>query len=431
MDLNIKKKYSVVDIMLLLTLVMLFAMRNISIISVYGWLIPAALVLVGYIQSQGWVIRKNALAFIVPYLVFLIFCFVSYLWAADKSIVISKCYALLRIYGGAFLFSLIILKLEDIEKLLHLFYITGVITLAHLFLKTPLSIWKDCLYGEYDASSSAGRLGNTIGYQPNELGQFCAVIMMLSVFYYNKTHKKRYLVIGAVDIVVLFFTKSRSSILMLIAGVSLYLLTSERKIKKKIILIVSIAAAALAAYWLIFNVPVLYRLVGFRFEGILAGEGNQDASTDARKEFFRYAIKLFKEHPILGVGIDNFKFYSMTFNDAWAEVSSHSNWGEMLSCTGIIGTSLFYVPQIASVVILFRSLKELDGNRRRLCAILFTILFINVTFDFVKTSYDKSLTLYMACFAVVGAVMIKNSISNVPSGDKENDKSIINQQIRS
>ena len=419
MKLDIRKKYSVFDIMILLTMIMLFALKNISVIAVYGWLLPAVLILVGYIQSKGWTISKNSLVFIVPYLAFLALCFASYLWAADKTIVVSQCYQMLRVYAGVCIFSVIILKLEDIEKLLHMFYITGVITLVHLFIRTPLSVWKDCLYGEYSASTDEGRLGYSIGYHPNGLGRLCVLIMMLSVFYYSKTKKKRYFLIAAVDLFVLAFTKSRASILMLVVGVVVYLLTSERKMGKKTIFIVCLAVSALVLYWMVFNVPTLYRLVGFRFDGALGGGGNRDASTETRVSFILYALKLFSEHPLIGVGIDNFKFYSYTFNNAYKEVYSHSNWAELLSCTGIIGTILFYLPQIASAVSLFRSLKKFDENRRRLCALFFSVLFTNIIYDFVSMSYDQMLVLLPTCLAIEGAYFLKHSVKNMPFDDKK------------
>lgn len=407
---KIEHKYSVTDILILLTLIMLVAMKNIVLVAVYGWMIPAVLILVGYIQSKGWVVRKNSLAFIVPYLCFFMWGFFSYLWAADTSLVISRSFVMLRLYGAAFIFSLLMFRIADIEKLLRMLYIAGIVALGHLFLRTPLDIWRESLYGDFSASTDEGRLGYTIGYHPNELGQFCFVIFMLSLYLYNKEKKKRYLIINALTLIVLFFTKSRTSILMVAVGVIVYFLLSERKVSKKIVVIVTGVAVLVFAYVMIFNNPVLYRLVGFRFEGILGSTTEQDASTSARMALFKYAMKLFKENPVLGVGLDNFRYYAVTYADAWAQVTSHSNWGELLSCTGIVGTGLYYVPQIIAAISLLASLKRLDSDRRKLCAILLTLLFVNITFDLVKTSYDKFLVLFQMSLAVVGAKLFRGEI---------------------
>ena len=110
---------------------------------------------------------------------------------------------------------------------------------------------------------------------------------------------------------------------------------------------------------------------------------------------------MFIDSPLIGKGFDNFKYYAYNMLNAWTEVYSHSNWAELLSGTGIIGTAMYYVPFIASVVALVDMLKKLTGNSRKLCALMVTILLVHIIGDIQKISYDKIEALYPCLMATL------------------------------
>ncbi len=59
------------------------------------------------------------------------------------------------------------------------------------------------------------------------------------------------------------------------------------------------------------------------------------SSDNMRYEMYQVAWQLFKESPILGIGYDNFRIYY------WRGLYSHSTFAELLSCTGLVGTTIF------------------------------------------------------------------------------------------
>lgn len=73
-----------------------------------------------------------------------------------------------------------------------------------------------------------------------------------------------------------------------------------------------------------------------------------DESTQERSELMKAAWHVFLQHPVFGVGLNNFSYYNSY------RTYSHSTYFELLSCTGIIGTVLFFVP----VISIIRNLKE-------------------------------------------------------------------------
>ena len=95
------------------------------------------------------------------------------------------------------------------------------------------------------------------------------------------------------------------------------------------------------------------KLIGWRLEGLLnflSSEGKIDASTEERLFYIDVAIYLFSKYPFLGVGLDNFAAYLHYINYPHA-VYSHNNHLELLSCLGIIGYLIYYLPQYYLIII--------------------------------------------------------------------------------
>ncbi len=66
--------------------------------------------------------------------------------------------------------------------------------------------------------------------------------------------------------------------------------------------------------------------------------GQEDTSNENRIELYKYAIDVWKQHPIFGIGFNQFRVYF------WDNTYSHSIYAEVLSCTGTIGTIIFFLP---------------------------------------------------------------------------------------
>ena len=91
------------------------------------------------------------------------------------------------------------------------------------------------------------------------------------------------------------------------------------------------------------EVDFFYNIIGYRISGILnyfiTGEA-QEGSLYSRLNMARLALEYFKESPIIGHGLNSFKYHVYYYT------YSHNNYTELLSGVGIIGLIIYYVPML-------------------------------------------------------------------------------------
>lgn len=403
MIIKFNKKYLLIIGMLMSTLMFSDKPRLCFIFQI----IFSGMFIIKYVNKDKIQISKFNLKLYLPYIAFLLFGLASTFWAFKPSYTISIFYKLFRLYGVTFLLCLSIKNFEDVNEQLRAMMVIIISTIIYLFVKTPFYEWKDMIYGSYIASTDEGRIGSAIGYHPNTFGTLCFIFILICLYWYYIKKKKIYLLPTAILLVVALFTKSRASLAMIAISMALFYLLVEQRKYKKVIKILGVIVFAIIIYWAIFNIPILYKLIGFRFEGILGFSGQKDASTVGRTGLLINALEIFREYPIGGVGLDNFKYYSYVYQSAFKEVYAHSNWGELLADTGIIGTSLYYIPQVYAVWVLWRKLNKLNGDDRVLCALFLTILSVMIVFDIQKMSYCYFHSFYMIILSITVANLFR------------------------
>lgn len=132
---------------------------------------------------------------------------------------------------------------------------------------------------------------------------------------------------------------------------------SDRKAKKRMrrIAFVSLAAAAVAiAYLALHGYLVRYYLFFNKISRNLSHD-RVDISS-GRLYIWRYALELFRENPILGIGWEQFSADIPAYNIDTVKV--HNNFIQLLCETGIIGFLLIAIPMLALLVLTYR-----DTNR--------------------------------------------------------------------
>ena len=66
--------------------------------------------------------------------------------------------------------------------------------------------------------------------------------------------------------------------------------------------------------------------------------GGEDSANEARVQMYQLAWNIWKEHPIFGVGFNQYKLFS------WRGDYSHSTYAEVFSCTGLAGSAILLIP---------------------------------------------------------------------------------------
>lgn len=126
--------------------------------------------------------------------------------------------------------------------------------------------------------------------------------------------------------------------------------------------------------------------------------GTTEASINIRSQMITFGLEMFKENPIWGYGIDNYKIlYGVSY---YAEAYSHNNLIELLVGVGIVGAFLYYYSNLVVIKNLYFINKSLNYN-----TIYYTIFSIIISYLLLGTSlvyYDSkhfSIILALGCIA--------------------------------
>lgn len=150
------------------------------------------------------------------------------------------------------------------------------------------------------------------------------------------------LLFGSIVVMIytIILTGSRKSLLSVVILLLFYLVFSLRRNMKYISSAKKIAAVAILAVVAVIvavavNATPMQESMFFRLQDLL-----QNGMSDSRRSMYQVAMELFAKSPLVGVGYYQFQVLS------GLEAYSHSTYAEALSCTGIIGTLLYFIPYI-------------------------------------------------------------------------------------
>ena len=198
--------------------------------------------------------------------------------------------------------------------------------------------------GEYRTEVIVRTMSST--NNPNALG----FVMILGIF--SLISRKKYvadkLLIKAVVLLaflyVIILTGSRKTLLSALLIVALWvysLLKTEKGFSNRKISIIAITT-------LIAVVGVYYGLTRYITTSSYARLMIIGTGANSRAELYRDAIEFWKTSPIFGIGFGQYQIWSAY------RLYSHSSYAEILSCTGIIGTIIFFGYMLHLLIKLFK-----------------------------------------------------------------------------
>lgn len=289
--------------------------------------------------------------------VFLILIFISQLWAVYPEYVLSSAHSNILMEApqmmmvSIFLASRIRTK-DDIDMYIKLFLIAVAYMLISIILRTPISDYSD-----------GKRIGTVTGLWVNSLAKIY-VIAMAFIYYIIRGLKgfKKFslIVMAGVLILYIFLTGSKNGILMFVA-ITFLIFFINGNLSGKFNAIICTSMVAVGVLFLIFNVPILYDIIGYRMEGffdmIMYGDMSYDSSTETRSQLMGFAWQMFLERPVLGWGFSNVAGY-VADQRFFIVGYSHSNYLELLADLGIVGTFVFYIPHISAFLKLIQVKKK-------------------------------------------------------------------------
>lgn len=287
------------------------------------------------------IVCKKSIPIINPFTIwmflFLLWSTASYFWSVTPNYAFDMIKILFVNMVTLWLLSCVIQSEKDITQLLRLIVYAIAINAIYILFSFDLS-----LIGEVQIGGSTLREG----WNSNAIGIMMAFSTLISLILIktkvkNFTRILYYLIIVLTTTIVLF-TGSRKALFFVLFGYTMYTILTNKN--HKIINFFKVFLILFVAYLAIMNIPELYNVLGWRLEGLYAnftGKGTVDSSIRLRMLYIEYGVAWFKEQPILGYGINN---YRVLLDRTISKTTyAHNNYIELLVDVGIIGTFLHYI----------------------------------------------------------------------------------------
>lgn len=234
----------------------------------------------------------------------------------------------------------------------------------------------------------------------NTIAQVMVFAIGFRLYKFTKFSENRYMnIIGVAEIVLFLYiiavTASKMAIICSLLLILLWFLFCFAKsapnmfIKKILIL----ALTTLLFIGFVKYYPEQYEYILSRMHLITSGR-----STTRRLELIKEALGTFFNHPLFGVGINNFRFYTSM------NTYSHCFYSEVLACTGVIGAFLLGVPMCRLLLKLIRKVKEASDRVLKKQAL--SLLFVYIIFLILISAQ-----IYIYAYQLMFALAIINSAS--------------------
>jgi len=201
------------------------------------------------------------------------------------------------------------------------------------------------------------------------------------------------------SIIMLAASGSRKAILMVIGG-TLILFTLKNIDRRNVVrgmLRIVLAVLLILIVFIFLSRLSIFEEVKIRMAGMLStilGRGAVDSSTVTRLRLIEIGIDVFKEHPFIGLGIDNTSILAAgIFNKE--SYYLHNNFVDMLANGGIVGFVLYY---FFYVYVLGGMIKYRDFNDKEY-NICLTLLLLVLIMDYGVVSYlNKGIYIFKIIF---------------------------------
>lgn len=322
-------------------------------------------------------------------LFFGLFCILSSMWSQSSELSISKGIDIIEIAIIMMVISICFRNTDTVDQLLK-----GIMWAFYIIVLYEIIFYgRDYFVQTIEESS---RLSSEF-LNSNTLGMCASFAVIINL--YLILSKKIAVWTFAWNIVCVFViaaSGSRKALVSLCLGIFLYFFTrSFRKPFPFVKLLIAIPIITIIVYQILqlslFN-GIMER-TGDLVNIITPTSGVHDKSVLIRMALIQLGMKLFIDHPLLGVGIDNPRLY--TYDVVGDTFYLHNNFVEMLASGGALGTIMYYSIYIK---LLFSYIKRRDFDDPQYCVCI-TLMFLTLLLDYGMVSYYSKLTyIYLFLF---------------------------------
>lgn len=355
-------------------------------------LMPVLLMFLVLLFTSGGIVKIHFFYYHQYILIFGVFCLFSSLWAQDPELSISKGIDIIKTLIIMIIISMCFSGLSSVDSLLKAimwgFYLVIIFAVAFYGWDYFIMVMKDSSRVSMEFLNS-----NTLG--------MCAAFAIVINFYLLLSKKTNLWTVAVAffSIVVVFASGSRKALVTLFLGIFLYLMIRSFRKNQLSQPFFRFVIASPIVFFIIYQVLQLPIFSGMmeRMEGMLNifGGGIVEKSTMIRMSLVQLGIDLFKQHPLLGIGIDNPRLY--TYGIDGESYYLHNNFVEILSSGGIIGFVVYYWIYIK---LMYSYIKRRDFDDSQFC-ICFVLLLLTIIMDYGMVSYYSKVTyIFLLLFTI-------------------------------
>ena len=317
------------------------------------------------------------------YGLFALMCFFSYFYSVDPQSSLTRIVSVFILFfllcAGVNYFS----QKDNLQKFIVIYVSCALLSCGYALLRENI----------FAGKAVGGSISNT-----NQVGTWLAFGVVFMVFTLLNEFRWWKLLPTAVLVIFVVLTASRSSALIMIISTAMLIALTFRVRKRSVgAALLIIAVLLLVFLYLIFNVELLYQVIGQRIEDVLllfrTGEG--DSSSEKRISLIQYGWSLFCEHPVFGRGISTFYAYSKQGVGFLAY--SHNNYLELLVGVGAAGLLLYYALPVRATAYSMKLMAG-DGKMSAIGALCFSLLTGVFISDFFSVNYYSKTVILIFIF---------------------------------
>jgi len=357
-----------------------------------------AAVFIFLVASQMLIEKKKVVfnRFLFIYLFFIIICIISYFYAIDQTVALTMIRSLFLYF--VFLFFLIN-YLDGYDKLIDLmnyFIFAGLSAAIYLLL-----------HSDFEDMQRVGELLGNI----NTIGIIIGISALFSIYFILFQKKYLYLLPAIVCIGIILATGSRKALaFVVLSSLILLYFASKDNITGRIKSVILGVLLLFLFYYLLFTIPYFYQIAGHRVENILKylhAEQVNEGSIIMRTFMVRFGLELFKQSPIIGYGLNNYRIF-LGREIGWMTYA-HNNYIELLVDLGILGLAIYYSMYVNAFI---NALKSKNNLSLKYLFIAFLVCIL-IT-DFASVSYyDKHTYIGLAMSSIFPSLKINNADSKI------------------
>lgn len=196
--------------------------------------------------------------------------------------------------------------------------------------------------------TEADRVLTYYSENPNPLGYASAYVLPFAICFLVELWRRRRRTASIVATAVLIYlvvyslavSASRGAAIALLVALPLFL-ALRRSDRLDLALLARLAVVVLivgAASYAFFQTPYFPPVLKARIQGTIAEEGSL---TDDRQRLATAGIRAFESSPLVGTGLDNFRYVSTRYERAATPQAPHNIWIQFLAQIGLVGTAAF------------------------------------------------------------------------------------------